>query len=137
MFAANGATDGEAATSGRGRAPALGVLVAEASSQAVFESLSSVFEVRMAPSIVFWLALAYHLWLTLFGTQVDLLALVIAISHRAESVEDLNEVAYNRSEIGPQYRRRWCHVLHGKIPQLDRGCSMAALRKTVRAFSTV
>jgi hypothetical protein len=58
MFAANGATDGEAAPAGRSRAPALGVLVAEASSQAVFESLSSGFEVRVASSIDFRAPLA-------------------------------------------------------------------------------
>ena len=47
MFAAgNGAADGDGAPAGRGSAPALGELVAEASSQAAFESLSSVLEAR-------------------------------------------------------------------------------------------
>ena len=51
MFAANGSTDNEGApaAAGRGPAPPLGELVAEASSQAVFESLSSVFEVCLRP----------------------------------------------------------------------------------------
>ena len=46
MFAANGMPDGEAAFVSPGPPVGLGELVAEASSQAVFESLSSVFQVR-------------------------------------------------------------------------------------------